>query len=89
MKSTSLSDKRIKIKKRLERNYLDSMEIEDIMRMILRQDEEAVKELKRILMECGEVNECNDVDSQMIYIGEIFEKIDKIFGPALTEEKKN
>ena len=50
---------------------------------------EAVKELKRILMECGEVNECNDVDSQMIYIGEIFEKIDKIFGPALTEEKKN
>ena len=41
---------------------------------------EAIQKLKIELSKHGEVNELGDVDSHMVYMGEVFEEIDKIFG---------
>ena len=44
---------------------------------------EFIKEFKRRLSSLGEINEAGEIDSHMIYIGDIVEEIDKLAGEEL------
>lgn len=46
---------------------------------------EAIKEVKSKLSFKGEVNESCDVDSHMVYMGDVFKIINEIFGSELLE----
>ncbi|MFW6233443.1 MAG: hypothetical protein ACOC3Z_02150 [Nanoarchaeota archaeon] len=88
MSEFNLSEKRKEIKEYLNKykNQLGEGIINEIICKIEEQDREFIKKLKTELHGQGEVNEMKDVDSHMIYMGDVFETIDRLAGNKLIGE---